>query len=52
MSLRFRRSTKVITDVRLNLSKSGVGVSAGVRGLRVGMEAEGHTKALITQRLS
>jgi hypothetical protein len=27
--------------VRLNLSKSGLGVSAGVKGLRVGMDAKG-----------
>lgn len=41
MGLRFRRSIKVLPGVRLNLSKSGIGISAGIRGLRVGLDAKG-----------
>lgn len=35
MSLRFRRSTKMAADLRLNFSKSGMGLSLGVLGARV-----------------
>lgn len=41
MSLRFRRTIKIAPGVRLNLSKSGVGVSAGVRGARLGVGPRG-----------
>jgi hypothetical protein len=40
MSVFFRKSAK-IGPVRLNFSKHGVGVSAGVKGLRVGVNAKG-----------
>jgi hypothetical protein len=39
MGLRFGRTTKLSPGVRLNLSKSGLGISAGPRGLRVGLDA-------------
>lgn len=35
MGLRFRRSIKLLPGVRLNLSKSGVSTSIGVRGAHV-----------------
>src|SRR5436190_12244342 len=35
MGWSFRKSVKILPGVRLNLSKRGVGVSAGVRGFRV-----------------
>lgn len=41
MSLRFRRTVKIAPGVRLNLSKSGLGVSVGVRGGRVGVGPRG-----------
>ena len=41
MGLRFRRSIKLLPGVRLNLSKSGIGVSAGASGLRVGVDSKG-----------
>jgi hypothetical protein len=44
MAWRFRRSLK-LGPLRLNLSKSGIGVSAGVRGFRVGTDAKGRTYA-------
>lgn len=41
MGFRFRKSIKLMPGVRLNFSKSGVGVSAGVRGFRVTQRADG-----------
>ncbi len=41
MGLRFHRSIKLIPGVRLNIWKRGIGVSAGVRGLRAGVDARG-----------
>lgn len=32
---------RILPGVRLNLSKSGLGISAGPRGLKVGMDARG-----------
>ena len=45
MGLNFRRSIKVAPGVRINLSKKGVGVSAGVRGARISHSATGRTTA-------
>lgn len=35
MGFRFRKSIKICKGVRLNVSKSGIGMSAGVKGFRV-----------------
>lgn len=43
MGFRFRKSLKIAPGVRLNLSKSGVGMSAGIRGARVGLSSRGTT---------
>ena len=40
MGFRFRKSVK-IGPVRLNVSKSGLGVSAGVKGARIGVNSKG-----------
>lgn len=40
MSVFFRKSAK-FGPIRLNFNKSGVGVSAGIKGLRVGVNAKG-----------
>jgi hypothetical protein len=40
MGFYFRKSFK-LGPVRFNLSKSGVGLSAGVKGARVGVDAKG-----------
>jgi len=40
MGLRFQRRIRVAPGVRLNLSKSGVGLSAGRTGLRICMDAK------------
>jgi hypothetical protein len=41
MSLFFRKSIKLLPGLRLNLSKSGIGLSAGIKGARVGMGPHG-----------
>jgi len=41
MGWRLHRSIKVLPGVRLNLSKSGLGLSVGPRGLKVGMDSKG-----------
>lgn len=41
MGLRFKKSIKLGKGVRLNISKSGVGISGGVKGFRVGMGPKG-----------
>lgn len=41
MGIRFRRSMKLAPGVRLNLSKSGLGVSVGRRGARFGVGPRG-----------
>jgi tetratricopeptide (TPR) repeat protein len=41
MSLRFRRSIKLIPGVRLNFSKSAIGLSVGVPGARVSVNTRG-----------
>jgi len=41
MGFRFRRSIRILPGIRLNLSKSGVSTSIGVRGAHVTM---GHGK--------
>src|ERR1035437_5954886 len=41
--MRFQRSIKIFPGLRLNLSKSGLGVSAGVRGLRLGIDSKGRS---------
>ena len=42
MAWRFHKSLK-IGPIRLNLSKSGIGTSIGVRGFRVGTDAKGRS---------
>lgn len=41
MGLRFRKSIKLGKLFKLNLSKSGVGVSTGIKGLRFGISPKG-----------
>lgn len=41
MSLRFRRSIKLIPGVRLNFSKSAIGLSVGVPGARISVNTKG-----------
>lgn len=41
MGFRFRKSIRLGKHTRLNLSKSGVGVSTGVKGFRVGVGPKG-----------
>lgn len=45
MGLNFRKSIKLPGGIRVNLSKKGVGVSAGVKGFRVSATADGKVQA-------
>ncbi|SCL87976.1 DUF4236 domain-containing protein [Sporanaerobacter sp. PP17-6a] len=44
MGLNIRKSTKIGKSTRLNISKSGIGVSTGVKGFRVGVGPKGVRK--------
>ncbi len=39
--MRFQKSIRIAPGFRINLSKSGVGVSLGPKGLKVGVDAKG-----------
>src|SRR5258706_15297769 len=41
MGIRFRRSVKIAPGLRLSVSKTGFGVSAGVRGARYSVHSSG-----------
>lgn len=41
--MRFHRSIKIFPGLRLNLSKSGLGISVGVPGLRLGVDSKGRS---------
>lgn len=41
MPIRLQRRIRIAPGIRLNLSKSGIGISAGVRGLRLGLDSHG-----------
>lgn len=47
MGLRFQRHVKILPGLRLNVSKSGFGVSVGGRGAHVGITARGQHYASI-----
>ena len=47
MGLRFRKSIN-IGPLRINISKSGIGFSLGVKGFRVGRSAKGKTTATVS----
>lgn len=44
MGLRFHKSIKLPFGLRLNLSKSGIGFSFGVKGFRISKSANGKTR--------
>jgi hypothetical protein len=46
MALRFRRSFRLLPGIRLNLSKSGVSASFGVRGAHVTVGPRGTTTSV------
>ena len=47
MGLRFRKSIN-LGPLRINLSKSGVGFSLGVKGFRIGRSAKGKNTATVS----
>lgn len=48
MGIRFRKSINLGGGVRLNLSKSGVGYSVGVKGARITKTANGRTRTTLS----
>ena len=48
MGLNFRKSISILPGVKLNLSKGGVGVSAGVPGFRKSINTKGQTTTTIS----
>ena len=47
MGLNFRKSITICKGVRLNLSKSGVGVSVGTKGARFSINSSGQKRATV-----
>lgn len=47
MSIRFRRSIKIIPGVRLNVNKNSVGLSMGVRGAHYTINSKGRRTASV-----
>ena len=47
MPFRFRKSIKVLPGVHLNVSKSGIGVSVGVKGARYSVHSSGRRTASV-----
>lgn len=43
MGIFFRKSIKLGKHTRLNISKSGIGISTGVKGARIGINSKGKT---------
>ncbi len=41
MGFRFRKSIQIVPGVRVNVSRSGIGCSAGVKGVRITKHAKG-----------
>src|SRR4051794_30432232 len=41
MGIRFRRSIKIAPGIRLSVTKTGIGVSAGIRGARYSVHSSG-----------
>lgn len=48
MGFRFRKSMKLMPGVRLNFSKTGVGFSAGIPGLRYTKRADGKNQRTVS----
>lgn len=48
MGLNFRKSINIFPGVKLNLSKSGVGVSTGVKGARVSLNSKGQARTTLS----
>jgi hypothetical protein len=48
MGFRFRKSVKLFPGVRVNLSKTGIGFSAGVPGFRYTKRADGKNQQTVS----
>lgn len=47
MGLNFRKSITILPGVKLNLSKSGVGISTGIKGARVSLNSKGQARTTL-----
>lgn len=47
MSVRFRKSKTILPGVKVNVTKTGIGVSAGVKGARVSAHSSGRVSRSI-----
>ena len=47
MGLRLQRRIRVLPGVRINLSKSGIGLSVGGRGAHIGIDSRGRRYASV-----
>lgn len=48
MGLRFRKSIKIAPGIRMNISKSGIGFSAGVKGARISVNSKGRVTKTVS----
>lgn len=48
MGFNFRKSINLTDNLRLNLSKSGIGASLGTKGVRVTKTAKGDTRLTLS----
>lgn len=48
MGLNFRKSIKIAPGIRMNISKSGVGFSAGVKGARISVNSKGRVTKTVS----
>ena len=48
MGFRFRKSVRIFPGVRINLSKTGIGASAGFKGFRFTKRADGKVQKTFT----
>lgn len=48
MGLKFRKSIKIAPGIRMNISKSGIGFSAGVKGARISVNSKGRVTKTVS----
>lgn len=48
MGFRFRKSIQIVPGVRVNVSRSGIGYSAGVKGARITKHANGRVSRTLS----
>lgn len=48
MGFRFRKSIQIVPGVRVNVSRSGIGYSAGIKGARITKHANGRVSRTLS----